>query len=64
MKIRKVNIDDSKKGIEVYLKRNPYTCFFGKKWWENKGFDIREDLVYRNKNIVKIERIDIYKKKY
>ena len=30
----------------------------GNGFWENMGFGAREDLVYRNKNIHKLERID------
>jgi len=120
------NIDDSKKGIRKYLKRNPKTCFIakdgkrivgvilsghdgrrgyihhtavdiqyrnqgigrelvnkaiealreeginkvafvvfknneiGNKFWERLGFNIREDLIYRNKVIsdLEIQRID------
>lgn len=118
------NIDDSKDGIEKYLKRNPTTCFVaedngkvvgviiaghdgrrgfiyhttvhidyrrrgigkqlveralsaleaeginkaalvvfarnenGNAFWEKIGFTSREDIVYRNKNIHYLERID------
>ena len=30
----------------------------GNAFWENRGFTIRSDLVYRNKNINSLERID------
>lgn len=118
------NLDDSREGIEKFLKRNPTTCFvavedeevigviigghdgrrgyiyhtavhknyrrrgiaenlldkcvealkaeginkvalvvFERNWagnffWQKQGFDVRTDLVYRNKAIVEIERID------
>lgn len=118
------NLDDSREGIERFLKRNPETCFvaekdekiigviiagndgrrgyiyhtavnpdyrkqgIGKKlvdnamsalekeginkvalvvfeknkigndFWENTGFTVRDDLVYRNKNIHDMNRID------
>lgn len=118
------NLDDSKEGIEKYLKRNPATCFvaekngsiigvilsgndgrrgyihhtavaveerkqgigkdllehamaalkkedinkvalvvfskneIGNEFWEKQGFVERKDLIYRNKNIVELERID------
>lgn len=118
------NLDDSREGIERFLKRNPETCFvaekdekiigviiagndgrrgyiyhtavnpdyrkqgIGKKlvdnamralekeginkvalvvfeknkigndFWENMGFTVRDDLVYRNKNIHDLNRID------
>ncbi len=118
------NLDDSKSGIEKFLKRNPETCFVaieneetigsilagndgrrgyiyhtavstkhqrkgvgrklveaamnaleeqginkvalvvfehnnsGNGFWEKVGFDKRNDLIYRNKAINKIERID------
>jgi ribosomal protein S18 acetylase RimI-like enzyme len=118
------NLDDSRNGIERYLKRNPETCFvaeednmiigvilsgndgrrgyihhtavnisnrkcgigtalvnaamdalknegiskvalvvFGKNdignsFWEKSGFTVREDLVYRNKSITELIRID------
>ena len=118
------NLDDSKEGIEKYLKRNPSTCFVaqddgkivgvilsghdgrrgfiyhtavlehyrkqgigrklvneainalaqegihkvalvafernesGNVFWEHMGFERRTDLVYRNKNIHELQRID------
>lgn len=118
------NLDDSRKGIARFLKRNPDTCFTavegekvigvimagndgrrgyiyhtavhpdyrrqgiasalvdrtvqtlqnigihkvalvvfernqdGNRFWENEGFIIREDLVYRNKTITEMIRID------
>lgn len=118
------NLDDSKEGIETYLKRNPNTCFVaeedgsiigviisghdgrrgfiyhtavkpeyrgkgigkalvesamealekegihktalvvfarnetGNRFWERLGFSAREDLVYRNKAIHTLERLD------
>ncbi len=118
------NIDDSKKGIETFLKRNPETCFVateqgqiigviiaghdgrrgyiyhtavlpanrkkgigkelvdtvtkalhdlglikvalvvfnrnevGNAFWEKQGFTVRDDLIYRNKSLTEIERID------
>ena len=118
------NIDDSREGIERYLKRNPDTCFIAKKknkivgvilsghdgrrgyihhtavavnkrrqgigkallsaalnalekeginkvalvafskneignrFWEKNGFIVRDDLVYRNKELRKMVRID------
>lgn len=118
------SVDDSKEGIEKYLKRNPTTCFvaeendnivgvilsghdgrrgyihhtavssdfrnqgigrrlvehaiealksegiikvalvvfakneLGNGFWEKVGFEVREDLYYRNKSIVEAERID------
>lgn len=118
------DIDDSRKGIEKYLKRNPSTCFvaetngriagvilyghdgrrgyihhtavsidernkgigsalvdsalkaleeeditkvalvvfekneIGNRFWEQKGFYEREDLIYRNKALTEIQRID------
>ncbi|MEE1250962.1 MAG: GNAT family N-acetyltransferase [Lachnospiraceae bacterium] len=117
--------DDSRKGIEKYLKRNPTSCFVaeedekivgviiaghdgrrgfiyhtavrpeyrnrgiasrlvenalkaldqegiqkvalvafahnetGNAFWEKAGFSVRDDLVYRNKNIHSLEKIDI-----
>lgn len=117
-------LDDSKEGIERYLKRNPDTCFVaeddkrivgsilsghdgrrgfiyhtavsvsmrnrgigsalvhasvaalknyginkialvvfsenieGNAFWEKRGFSVREDLVYRNKALVELDRID------
>lgn len=30
----------------------------GNTFWENRGFHVRDDLVYRNKNIHELERID------
>ena len=30
----------------------------GNDFWEKRGFTVREDLVYRNKNITALERID------
>lgn len=118
------SVDDSREGIEKYLKRNPTTCFvaeendnivgvilsghdgrrgyihhtavasnfrnqgigrrlvehaiealkgegiikvalvvfskneLGNGFWEKVGFDVREDLYYRNKSIVNAKRID------
>lgn len=118
------NIDDSREGMERYLKRNPNTCFvarknnkiigviisghdgrrgyiyhtavaiterrqgigkillsaainalekeginkvalvafskneIGNQFWEKNGFTVRDDLVYRNKEIRKMVRID------
>ena len=118
------NLDDSRNGIDAFLKRNPSTCFVaeddnrlvgaimvgndgrrgyiyhtvvhpeyrkqgiasqmvdvalqslkqcgihkvalvvfdrnevGNQFWENCGFTIREDLVYRNKTITEMIRID------
>jgi len=105
------DIDDSRNGIERYLKRNPNTCFIseldgeivgvimaghdgrrgyihhtcvtpelwnhqigtrlvdaalvvfeqnerGNGFWDRVGFTKRPDLVYRNKELVKLERID------
>lgn len=118
------DIDDSKEGIERYLKRNPDTCFvaeedndivgailsghdgrrgfiyhtvvdinkrnqgigrklvklalealknegisktalvvfarndIGNGFWESEGFSVRDDLAYRNKALVELERID------
>lgn len=118
------DIDDSRAGIEKYMKRNPNTCFVAKEneeivgvilsghdgrrgyihhtavavserkkgigtalvdaamnalsgeainkvalvvfsknvtgnsFWENKGFEVRKDLAYRNKAIVELIRID------
>lgn len=118
------NLDDSKEGIEKFLKRNPETCFVaiekndivgviiigndgrrgyiyhtavnpnhrkrgigeklvkkglealkneginkvalvvfqrnesGNRFWEKMGFTERKDLVYRNKEIIELERID------
>lgn len=118
------NIDDSREGIERYLKRNPETCFIAKKdnnivgvilsghdgrrgyihhtavavterrqgigkallnrvlnalekeeinkvalvafskneignqFWEKNGFTVRDDLVYRNKELREMVRID------
>ena len=31
----------------------------GNKFWENRGFTTREDLIYRNKNITELNHIDI-----
>lgn len=31
----------------------------GNHFWEKQGFEMREDLVYRNKALVELERIDI-----
>ncbi len=118
------NLDDSKEGIEKYLRRNPDTCFvalkndivigvilcghdgrrgyihhtavstserkqgigntllntaiealeqeginkvalvvfskneIGNAFWENRGFIVRNDLIYRNKNLKELTRID------
>ena len=106
------NIDDSRDGIERYLKRNPETCLLsghdgrrgyihhtavavterrqgigkallnrvlnalekeginkvalvafskneiGNRFWEKNGFIVRDDLVYRNKEIKEMVRID------
>ena len=117
------NLDDSKEGIEKFLKRNPETCFvaedggivgvilagndgrrgyiyhtavhpdyrkqgiaanlvehvekamaalginkvalvvferndMGNMFWEKQGFTVREDLIYRNKALAEIVRID------
>ena len=118
------DIDDSREGIEKYLRRNPSTCFVaehdgaivgvilsghdgrrgyihhtavsvglwktgigtalvnhamealkreginkaalvvfrenevGNTFWENRGFSVRPDLIYRNKNIRELKRID------
>lgn len=118
------NLDDSRNGIDVFLKRNPSTCFVaerdnkligvimasndgrrgyiyhtavhpqyrkqgvasrlvdaallalgqcgihkvalvvfdrnksGNQFWENRGFTVRDDLVYRNKTITEMIRID------
>lgn len=118
------NLDDSKIGVEKYLKRNPNTCFvaetgrritgvilsghdgrrgyiyheavsidyrnkgigsalvdfalkalrdegiskvalvvferneIGNAFWEHKGFYAREDLIYRNKALIELQRID------
>lgn len=118
------DVDDSKVGIEKYLKRNPETCFIaivsnkiagvilsghdgrrgyiyhaavsvecrnkgigsallnnalaalhdegiskaalvvfknneiGNAFWEHRGFNIREDLNYRNKALIELKRID------
>ncbi|NLT01206.1 MAG: GNAT family N-acetyltransferase [Acholeplasmataceae bacterium] len=118
------NIDDSRQGIEKYLRRNPETCFvaekdnmiigvilcgndgrrgyihhtavsvlerkngvgtalinaamnalereginkvalvvfanneLGNSFWEKRGFTVREDLIYRNKTINELTRID------
>ncbi len=118
------NLDDSKEGIEKYLRRNPDTCFvalkndivigvilcghdgrrgyihhtavstserkqgigntllntaiealeqeginkvalvvfskneIGDAFWENRGFIVRNDLIYRNKNLKELTRID------
>ncbi len=118
------NIDDSKEGIDIFLKRNPDTCFVavekeavvgvlmaghdgrrgyiyhtavaagfrnmgigkalvdavtkaffdlgivkvalvvfdrnevGNAFWEKQGFTVRNDLIYRNKSLAEIERID------
>lgn len=64
------NLDDSKEGIEKFLKRNPDTCFVaedseiigvilaGNAFWEKQGFSVRNDLIYRNKALADIVRID------
>lgn len=118
------NIDDSKEGIQRFLRRNPDTCFVavinnqivgvimagndgrrgyiyhtavslnygnqgiagklvdkamnalyelgiskvalvvfesneaGNAFWEKQGFSVRNDLVYRNKSLIEIERLD------
>ena len=118
------NLDDSKTGIEIFLKRNPDTCFVaehenkvvgaimvgndgrrgyiyhtsvtpeyqrqgigsklvdiaidalkkqginkvalvvfaknkdGNAFWEKQGFTVREDIIYRNKSLVEMVRID------
>ena len=118
------NLDDSREGIDAFLKRNPDTCFVaendgvligaimvgndgrrgyiyhtavhpqhrnqgtatrlvdaalqalercgihkaalvvfgrnepGNRFWENRGFTVRDDLVYRNKSITEMIRID------
>lgn len=67
------DLDDSRQGIERYLKRNPETCFvankvalvvlttneLGNSFWEKRGFIARDDLVYRNKAIHELKRMDI-----
>lgn len=54
--------DDSRDGIEKYLKRNPSTSFVaedgGNAFWESIGFTAREDLFYRNKNIHTLKPIE------
>ena len=99
------NLDDSKEGIEKFLRRNPDTCFVaedqeivgvilagndgrrgyiyhtavhpdyrkqgiaaslvvfdrndtGNMFWKKQGFTVREDLIYRNKALAEIVRID------
>lgn len=65
-------MDDSREGIDRFLKRNPNTCFVaeienkvirviiaGDDFWGKQGFTVREDLVYRNKSIKEMIRIDI-----
>ncbi len=42
------------KAALVAFKRNE----LGNGFWENIGFTVRDDLVYRNKNIHELERID------
>jgi ribosomal protein S18 acetylase RimI-like enzyme len=120
------DLDDSRQGIDKYLRRNPETCFvaekdnmiigvilcgndgrrgyihhtavsvverkngvgtalvdaavnalkneginkvalvvfskneLGNSFWEKRGFTVREDLVYRNKSISELTRIDTY----
>ena len=103
------NLDDSKEGIEKFLRRNPDTCFvadvenviigviivgndgrrgyiyhtavhpqyrkqgvakslvdtamtalqkIGNEFWEKTGFTVRGDLIYRNKALAEMVRID------
>ena len=69
------NLDDSKEGIEKFLRRNPDTCFVadvenviigviivgndvGNEFWEKTGFTVRGDLIYRNKALAEMVRID------
>lgn len=42
-----------KAALVVFEKNEP-----GNGFWEKMGFTTREDLVYRNKNIHELERID------
>ena len=58
-------IDDSREGIERYLKRNPLTCFLAwgldeekykdndpaNSFWHNQGYTIRTNINYRNKSL-------------
>ena len=52
------DIDDSREGINkvalVAFHRNK----IGNEFWKNRGFTVREDLVYRNKALVELKRID------
>ena len=43
----------SKVALVVFVRNEDGNAF-----WENMGFTEREDLVYRNRNIVELERID------
>lgn len=53
MTIRTMNIEE---GIhKVAFEKN----VSGNAFWEKVGFTVREDLVYRNKNLHQLKRIDI-----
>ena len=50
--------DDSREGIKKVALVVFSTNEIGNEFWEKRGFVVREDLVYRNKNIHELERID------
>lgn len=57
--------DDSREGVEKYIKRNPTTSFvallafkkneLGNSFWDKMEFIVREDVYYRNKSIHELE---------
>ena len=50
IKVKNIKNEKSKNDIEKNKSGNGF--------WENIGFTIREDLLYRNKNIHELKRID------
>lgn len=52
--LRALDMEGIKKVALVAFSKNE----LGNAFWEKRGFSAREDLVYRNKNIHELERID------